>query len=192
MFRRLGTGRARAAIAAAAALALVGGGGYAAGPASAATSVVDGFEGNPYTNWSTRDTPGDSFVWLGDHTQSRTGINSGHFYAPFDVPARAYRPVVVDRPSPNPSWCYAEAWLKRAPVWHNNPGTEKKPRVSLVIRNGLVVVGGTTYTLENFEYRRAPFASFRYRQPDLTVDISVTNGMAYVDDVTVWCVQEIG
>jgi hypothetical protein len=173
----------------------VGGGVYLAIPAQAATSVADGFEGNPYDNWVTRDTPGDSLVWLGDHTQSRTGGNAGHFYAPYDVPARASRPMIVDRPSPNPSWCFGEAWLKRAPTWPGQPGTEKQPRVRLQIRAGglagTVILAATTYDLANFEYGRAAFASFAYRQPELTVDISVTNGMAYVDDVTVWCIREI-
>jgi hypothetical protein len=192
MFRRpRTTGRTWVGLVAAV-LTTVGGSLFLAVPAQAVTSVYENFEGNPYEQWSTRDTPGDSFVWLGDHTQARTGgTHAAQLWAPFDVPARAWRTITIDRPVGGPVTCYGEAYLKRAPTLRAMPGTDKQPRVRIFIKDGgafgTVVLGGNTYDLANFEYGRAAFAIFPYRNPVMTVEISVTGGLAYVDDVTVRC-----
>ncbi|GIE97723.1 hypothetical protein [Paractinoplanes rishiriensis] len=186
------SGRLRkTAIVAAAALTL---GVFFAVPARADTAVYEGFEGNPYEQWTTRDTPGDSLVWLGDHTQARTGTHAAQLWAPFDVPARAYRTITVDRPIGGPVTCYGEAYLKRAPTLRGMPGTDKQPLVRIFIKDGgafgTVVLGGNTYDLANFEYGRAAFATFAYRNPVMTVEISVTGGLAYVDDLSVRCLLD--
>jgi hypothetical protein len=191
MFRPQRTGRRRWLVATGIVLALTGASLVVATPAQAATSVTDGFEGNPYDRWTTQDQPGDSFVWLGNHLQRRTGTNGAYFDAPFEVPARAYRSMIVERPTPGASRCFAEAWMKAHP-----PPAGGTPRVRIVIRGtgaaeGIYIVR-TTYDLTNFEYGRAAFANFSYKTANLTVDISVTGGLAYVDDVSVWCNPEIG
>ena len=188
MFRRQRTGRTRL-VAAAMLLGLVGGSLLVAGPAQAASSVTDGFEGNPYDRWQTEEQMGDSLVWLGNHLQRRTGTNAAWLDAPFEVPARIYRSVVVDRPSPSAVVCYAEAWVKKAPE------TAGTPRLRMGIRSpGVspgVYIALTTYDLTNTSYGRAQFATFDYQTPNLIIDISATRGQAYVDDVTVWCARRI-
>ncbi|MGN9907555.1 hypothetical protein ACTMTJ_08390 [Phytohabitans sp. LJ34] len=189
MFRRHRTNRTRW-VAAAAVLTLVGGGVSVASPAQAATSVADGFEGNPYDFWTTVDQPGDSLVWLGNHKDRRTGSGAAVFDAPFEVPARIHRPVIVDRPTGGAVWCYAEAWVRKV------PGTQTTPRARLGIRStgasDGIYIDRSTYDLTNTDWGRAAFASFAYQTSTLTVDISVTRGEIFLDDVTVWCNRQIG
>ena len=86
-------------------------------------------------------------------------------------------------------WCYAEAWVKKSP---SETGT---PRIRMGIRatgaSEGVYIRRSTYDLTNTEYGHATFASFDYQTPNLTVDISVTRGLVYVDDVAVWCFKQI-
>jgi hypothetical protein len=190
MFRPLRTGRTRWVVAAASTLALLGGGLYVALPASAETGVSDSFEGNPYDFWQTRDTPGDSIVWLGNGSAaSRTGFNAAQFDAPYDVPARISRAMTVASPGAGPAWCEAHAWVRKR---RDTPGT---PRVQMTVmrRSGMVdtVIDGTTYSLTNTEYGNANFASFPYTVSNLAVEISVTGGVVLLDDVSITCNPEI-
>jgi hypothetical protein len=189
MFRRLQTGRTRWVVAAAAAAALVGGGLFVSHPASAETIVTDGFEGNPYDFWQTRDTPGDSIVWLGNHQQARTGSGAAVFDAPFDVPARISRTMPVAPPDGGAERCDAHAYVRK------NPDSTANPRVQMTVvrRSGIAdtVIDGTTYTLTNTEYGDAHFASFPNLASNLAVEISVTGGMVFLDDVSISCLREI-
>jgi hypothetical protein len=170
-------------------LAMTGAGLVDGTSAQAASSVTDGFEGNPYDRWTAQDQPGDSLVWLGNHLQRRTGTNAAMFDAPFEVPARISREIVVDRPTPQPVTCAAEAWVKKS------PSETGSPRIRMGIRttgtSEGIYIEIHTYTLTNTTYAHASFASFDYQTPNLTVVFSVTGGIVYLDDVTVWCYKKI-
>jgi hypothetical protein len=195
MSRPQRTRRARWAAAAVAALAMVGGGLFVALPADAATTVRDGFEGNPYFRWQTSFTQGDSYVWLGEMETPNTGSNAAHYYSMNSVSARSTWSLNVDRPSGGGAvWCYGEAMLARDVVHSSIPGSDKVPEVRMRVRaggpSGRLIIG-TVFNPPNHDWRRASFATFPYEQAALTVEIVVTNGIAGVDDVSVRCVREI-
>ncbi|GIF02208.1 hypothetical protein [Paractinoplanes rishiriensis] len=197
MFRRHRTGRTRWVVAAAAALTLLAAGVVTAIPAQAGVvTVQNGFEGNPYEFWNARYTEGSSIVNLVPHADARPtngGRKAAWFDAPGNVPARiSTNALFLPEPSGGQVTCRAEMYLKKADA----PTPTDNPRVQLTVseRRGIVdtVIDGSTYTLTNTDYGRAEFAFWPYRRDaNLIVEISVTGGMAYVDDLFVRCASAI-
>jgi hypothetical protein len=196
MSRRQRTGRVRRLVGAVAALTLLGASMVAANPAHAGvSSVYDGFEGgNPYLFWNVRYDHGRSIVTLINHVEANTEFGGqwlAWLEAPGTTPARiSSDAIVVPEPSGGQVTCRASAYAKKA---GDSVGS---PRVQMTVnsRSGSAdtVIDGTTYTLTNLEYGRAEFAFWPYRaNANLVVDISVTGGSAYVDDVSIRCASAI-
>jgi hypothetical protein len=166
-----------------------------ASPAHAVSRFEDGFDGNPYLRWTVHYDHGRSFVLLINNEQARTdngGIWSAWFDAPSTVPARiSSTPLLVDPLGTGPATCSAAAYVKKAGPGAHVPGD---PRVQMTVldRRGSVptVLAGSTYTITNTTYGFAAFANYTY-VPDrpVVVEISVTGGMAFVDDLIVNCVN---
>ncbi|RSM57991.1 hypothetical protein DMB66_31305 [Actinoplanes sp. ATCC 53533] len=197
MSRRQRTGRIRWLIGAAATLTLLGAGVVAANPAQAGVSTVsDGFEGgNPYLFWNVRYDHGRSIVNLINHVNANTEFGGqwlAWLEAPGTVPARiSSDAIVLPEPSGGQVTCRAQAWAAKAGDSVGSP----RVQMSVNSRSGSVdtVIAGTTYTLTDTEYGRAEFAFWPYRaNANLVVDISVTGGSAYVDDVSIRCASAIG
>jgi hypothetical protein len=195
MFQRQGTRRIRWAVATAAALTSVVASVLIAGPAQASSSVTDGFEGNPYERWTEEEVRGFSIVELSNHQRARNGANLAWLeaYPPSVYSARIYRSVTPDA-LVGPGWCYGDAYLMRSNI---QPARPENVRVTLQIRAGGpsgARLSGATYELtpdHQTSYVWARFASFAYQPGPLTIDISARSGTVLVDDVSVWCIQEI-
>jgi hypothetical protein len=196
MFQRQGTKRIRWAIATAATLTSLVASVLIAGPAQASSSATDGFEGNPYDRWTEDEVRGFSIVELTNHRRARNGANIAWLeaYPPSVHSARIYRTVTVDPPLGGPAWCYGEAYVMRSNIQLARP---ENVRVTLQIRAGGpsgARLSGTAYELtpdHETSYAWLNFASFAYQPGPLTIDISARSGTVLVDDVSLWCNQEI-
>jgi hypothetical protein len=206
MFRRQRSGRTRWVVAAAATLALVGGGLAVALPASAATAVTDGFEGNPYDRWRVEESKGNSFVELTNHQGARSGSKIAWLeaYPASNNRARISHTVTLDNPGGCcGSFCFATAYLSRPYIGPINGGPgearPEMPRVTLQILAGGpagLPIDSASYDLPAVgrgqeTWGRADFANFDYRPGPITIDITVRSGTAYVDDVSLSCLRNI-
>lgn len=195
MFHRRRFRRIRWVVGATAALTLLGVGLITASPAEAGvTSVENGFEGNPYYFWKVDYDEGDSIVTLINHVDAHNGAGGylAWFDAPSSVPARIYAgPLTVPRPSGTQVMCTANAFIAKATGWAGSV------RFTLKIRTHAeqdgINIDSSSYTLPatSTGWGRAEFAHWPYQDTNLFIDISVTGGMGYVDDVSIQCSSAI-
>lgn len=188
------TRRARWVAAVLAGLALVGAVPALAGTAHAASSVTDSFEGNPYERWTPYEVAGHTRVLMGNDARARTGNNLAFLNSWPMTPAEAriYLTVTLDRPSPGPTSCYPEAYLRRAPsvpepgpqgVWTNLRIREGGADGPVLSHKGYTVWGAD-------EWERVGFHGIPYRSGPLTIEIGAYEGTLLVDDFTMRCIRD--
>lgn len=180
-----------------AALALVVGGVLVAGPAQAATSVTDDFEGNPFARWAVEFTRGSSHAHMGNHgPPARSGENIAWMDAPGSAIARIYRSVSLDRPGSGTVLCHGQVHLRKFAGFDGGREALPDPRIALRVRaggpSGAVISLKIVTASDVNAWTLAYFNSFSYQAGPLTVEIAASYGeMVFVDDVSVWCNPDI-
>jgi hypothetical protein len=160
------------------------------GSAHASTGIFDGFEGNPYDNWTPVEVRGQSLTLLENQYRPRSGTNAAWLYGGQTAAASAgmWRLISIERPA-SPVRCYGLVWLRK----HDVSPQPTDPVVTVRLLDG--VAGAPSFWTNIFtvsdkdNWQPFYFSGFPFRQ-FFSVDISAT-GEVMVDDLSVGCSQDV-
>jgi hypothetical protein len=178
------------------ALGLTTVGASVATPANAASTFVDGFEGNPYSRWQVVEREPNSTVYLGNHRDTFEGENFAFLHAVNNVYAQLQNlsGIVLERPGHARPICGGSLMMALAPLAFKDPRTRSATvylRLWAGTARNVPPLSEIVHTVTHgFPYESYRFGGFAFQEnTPLYIEISATNGVVLIDDVRIGCVD---